>query len=89
VKSFENAVLGSPFTWSVQGTDGANRVFAQDTASTDFTGLAGDDTFTGSPGNDTFDGGPGTDHSLGMGAGDDTCISVEILDTPDCEHVTP
>jgi hypothetical protein len=87
VDGFENATLYASSNWAVRGTDGADTVATQ--SPTDFNALGGDDTFTGSPGNDTFDGGPGTDHSLGMGDGNDTCISVEILDKPDCEHVTP
>jgi Ca2+-binding RTX toxin-like protein len=83
---FETADV-STFTWAVRGTDAADAVVAEN--DTNFNALGGNDTFTGSRGNDTFDGGPGTDHSLGMGAGDDTCISVEILDKPDCEHITP
>jgi Ca2+-binding RTX toxin-like protein len=89
VANFEHAVLASPLDWSVQGSDKAETLVATSTARADFAALGGDDTFTGSPGNDTFNGGPGTDHSLGMGDGDDTCISVEILDKSDCEHVTP
>jgi hypothetical protein len=74
----------------VRGTDGPNFVDAQDALGpVEFFGLGGDDTFRGSGSGDTFNGGSGTDHSLGMGDGDDTCISVEILDKPDCEHVTP
>jgi hypothetical protein len=57
-------------------------------AGTTFDGLAGDDTFRGSDYDDTFDGGPGQDHSLGMGDGDDTCVSVETIDGADCEHVS-
>jgi hypothetical protein len=40
-------------------------------------------------GDDAFDGGLGNDHSYGMGDGDDTCISVEVIDGSDCEHINP
>jgi Ca2+-binding RTX toxin-like protein len=86
---FENANLGG-WKFAVRGTDGPNTILTNSNfagSSTYFTALGGDDTFQGSIGDDTFDGGPGTDHSLGMGDGDDTCISVEVLDKPDCEHI--
>jgi Ca2+-binding RTX toxin-like protein len=76
-------------TWTVRGTTGDDLMSAGSVKATTFTALAGDDTFLGSAYDDTFDGGPGTDRSLGMGAGDDTCISVEAFDVADCEHVLP
>jgi hypothetical protein len=75
--------------WTVTGTDGADELSGSGTTGTTFNGLAGNDRFQGSASDDTFHGGPGVDRSLGMGVGDDTCTSVEILDAPDCEHVTP
>jgi len=78
-------------TWTVTGTAGDDSV-SGDTASrfssVRFYGLGGDDVFDGTSGDDVFDGGPGHDHSLSMGDGDDTCISVETIDGNDCEHVS-
>jgi hypothetical protein len=85
---FENARLGG-VPWTIDGTLGANAIQAKDTLGTAFTGHAGNDTFVGSPSGDTFDGGDGTDVSFGMGAGTDTCISVEVFYAADCENVTP
>ena len=75
--------------WDVKGTDAANDLSAVSTAGTDFDALAGNDTFFGSSLDDVFAGGPGADHSRGMGAGSDTCVSVEVLDQMDCETVLP
>lgn len=78
-------------SWTVTGTTGDDMVTGAGIpggAGTTFDGLAGDDTFRGSDYDDTFDGGPGQDHSLGMGDGDDTCVSVETIDGADCEHVS-
>jgi Ca2+-binding RTX toxin-like protein len=76
-------------TWDVTGTDGPNEVSAGSLRATTFRALAGNDTFLGSAFDDVFDGGPGADRSSGMGAGVDTCISVEAFDVDDCESVTP
>jgi Ca2+-binding RTX toxin-like protein len=76
-------------TWTIQGTTGDDQLGATGSWGTTFNGLGGDDTFFGSSYDDTFNGGPGTDHSLGMGAGTDTCVSVEVIDGGDCENVTP
>jgi hypothetical protein len=84
---FENARFGG-LKWTVQGTAGANAIQGQETYGVDFAGLGGDDTYRGSINDDTFDGGAGTDRSLGTSDGNDTCISVEILDYPDCENVS-
>ncbi|MQA04611.1 MAG: hypothetical protein GEV07_18480 [Streptosporangiales bacterium] len=91
VGSFRDADLSSyGTTWVVRGTDHADNLNAAGTAGTTFRTLGGDDSFFGSASDDVFDGGPGTDHSLGMGVGDDTCISVEQDDQPaDCETVLP
>jgi Ca2+-binding RTX toxin-like protein len=88
----EQVWLNTPRTaWTITGTDGDDDV-AGDTrsalSSVFFDALGGDDTFDGTGGDDTFDGGPGNDHSLAMGNGDDTCISVETIDGDDCEHVS-
>jgi Ca2+-binding RTX toxin-like protein len=86
---FEQGDLATYGTaWTITGTSGDDTLFASGSAGTSFTGLAGDDTFMGSANDDTFNGGPGHDHSLGMGVGEDTCISVEVLDYPDCEHIS-
>jgi Ca2+-binding RTX toxin-like protein len=76
-------------TWTVTGTPGPDRLTASGSWGTVFLGGGGDDVFWGSAYNDTFRGGAGTDRSLGMGAGTDTCVSVEVLDEPDCENVSP
>jgi Ca2+-binding RTX toxin-like protein len=60
---------------------------AQQAKAAYFKGLAGDDHFLGSHGNDVFDGGPGND-SANMWVGDDTCISVEVIDDASCDHVS-
>jgi Ca2+-binding RTX toxin-like protein len=75
-------------SWNVTGTEEDDIVSGTATAQTTFDALGGDDTFRGSAGDDTFNGGPGQDHSLMMGDGDDTCISVEQIDGNDCEHVS-
>jgi Ca2+-binding RTX toxin-like protein len=76
--------------WTVTGTPGNDQVGGDTETPTSvaFDGLGGADTFQGTEGDDRFDGGPGNDTALGMGAGDDTCISVETIDQPDCEHVS-
>jgi Ca2+-binding RTX toxin-like protein len=84
----DHAILYTQGTsWSVTGTQDADWVDARFSGSTSFNGLDGDDTFLGGAGDDMFDGGPGQDQA-GMGDGDDTCISVEQLWRPDCEHVS-
>jgi Ca2+-binding RTX toxin-like protein len=75
--------------WTITGTPGPDTLSAAGSWGTAFTGRGGDDTFLGSAYDDTFRGGEGNDHSLGMGAGSDTCVSVEVLDSADCESVTP
>jgi len=75
--------------WTISGTDGPNEVSASGSEGTSFQGLAGNDSFLGSGSDDLFAGGHGVDHSLGMGSGHDTCTSVEVFDSPDCETVTP
>lgn len=88
--SFEDADLSTfGATWSVTGTSGPDSVSIGSTNGGEFDGLGGNDTFLGSGSDDTFNGGPGNaDHSLAMGVGTDTCISVEIIDGADCEIVT-
>lgn len=87
VSGFEHGDLNTYGTsWTVTGTDDAEELVAVGTSGTQFQALAGDDSFFGSPSNDTFDGGDGTDTSLGMGGGDDTCISVEAAPAGDCDH---
>jgi Ca2+-binding RTX toxin-like protein len=75
--------------WTIDGTSGPDRLSASGSWGTVFHGRGGDDTFLGSADDDTFHGGLGTDHSLGMGAGTDTCSSVEVIDETDCENTTP
>jgi hypothetical protein len=82
-------LYGASFTWHIRGTPGDDEILAGGTGGTTFDALAGDDAFAGSEFADVFDGGPGTDHSVQMLDGADTCISVEILDAPDCESVIP
>jgi len=90
VSGFEDATLSTYGTaWSVTGTEAADILGATGTRGTTFTALGGNDQFMGSSSDDTFLGGAGTDRSLGMGVGDDTCTSVETLDYPDCENITP
>jgi Ca2+-binding RTX toxin-like protein len=90
VTSFERVDLSAwGTTWTIQGTNGNDDVSASGSWGTTFNGLRGDDTFWGSAYDDFFNGGPGTDHSLGMGVGNDTCVSVEVIDGADCENVTP
>lgn len=89
VPHIDRAIFATAGTsWTVSGTDEADSVSVSGAAAGSFDGLAGDDTFRGSDGDDVFDGGAGDDHSLGMGDGDDTCVSVETIDGADCEHVT-
>lgn len=76
-------------SWTVYGTPNADEVSAGSMHSIVFDASAGNDTLLASAGDDTFNGGAGNDHSLAMGVGDDTCISVEVMDGADCEHVTP
>ena len=85
----EQARLSTKGTsWTVTGTSGDDSLFmAQQAAGAHFSGLAGDDTFLGSHGNDVFDGGPGND-SANMWDGDDTCISVEVIDDLSCDHIS-
>jgi hypothetical protein len=89
VPHIDRAIFGTTgTTWTVTGTDEADFVSVSGAAAGSFDGLAGADTFRGSDGDDVFDGGAGQDHSLGMGDGDDTCVSVETIDDADCEHVS-
>ena len=91
VSNLESASLpGWGTAWTVTGTPGNDYIGGDwNTPSpVTFYGLGGDDTFRGSDGDDLFNGGPGDDHSYGMGAGDDTCISVETIDGADCERVS-
>lgn len=88
--------VGTPYTasdqarWVVRGTAGDDRLSLADTAAGGtFRALDGNDTFRGSSADDIFNGGDGTDRSLGMGAGNDTCVSVEIYDVNDCEVQQP
>ncbi len=86
----EHARLSTKGTsWIVTGTPGDDSLaMAQQAKGSVFRGLAGDDTFLGSHGNDVFNGGPGND-SADMWAGDDTCISVEVIENLSCDHITP
>jgi Ca2+-binding RTX toxin-like protein len=76
--------------WTVTGTPGDDYVGGdwETSSPVTFYGLGGDDTFRGTEGDDVFDGGAGDDTSYGMGAGDDSCISVETIEQADCEHVS-
>jgi Ca2+-binding RTX toxin-like protein len=86
--SIERAIFATWGTsWSVTGTPGDDFVSGTGSSRTRFVGRAGADVFRGSEGDDVFRGGRGQDHSLGMGDGDDTCVSVEQIDRRDCEHV--
>ena len=76
-------------SWTITGTPGPDHLSASGSWGTIFHGRGGDDTFLGSADDDIFRGGLGTDHSLGMGAGTDTCSSVEVIDETDCENTTP
>lgn len=76
-------------TWDVRGSDGDDTVNVGSMHESTFRGLDGNDSFLGTAFDDTFDGGPGTDRSLGMGAGVDTCTSVEVLAPDGCESVSP
>lgn len=76
-------------SWSVRGTSADDVLLASGSQGTVFTGRRGDDTFMGSAYDDTFFGGAGQDHALDMGAGNDTCVSVETVDGDPCESVTP
>ena len=73
-------------SWDVTGTDNADDLSASGTAGTHFRALGGDDTFFGSVDDDLFDGGDGTDTALGMGAGNNTCVSVEMSPPGDCDQ---
>ena len=72
-------------SWDVTGTTNADDLSAAGTSGTHFQALGGDDTFFGSPDDDVFDGGDGTDTATAMGAGNDTCISVEVSPPGDCD----
>ncbi|HTR69820.1 MAG TPA: calcium-binding protein [Mycobacteriales bacterium] len=87
---FEDADLATWGTgWTIDGTGQDNLLIAGGGAGTTFFGHAGDDRFMGSTYPDVFDGGPGHDRSLSMGVDDnDTCISVEVFDYPDCDHIS-
>jgi Ca2+-binding RTX toxin-like protein len=76
-------------TWDVTGTAGDDTVNVGSMHASAFHGLGGNDSFLASAFDDTYDGGAGTDRSLGMGAGFDTCVSVEILAPDGCESVSP
>jgi hypothetical protein len=76
-------------SWTITGTAGPDRLSASGSWGTVFTGRQGDDTFLGSAYDDIFRGGLGTDHSTGMGAGTDTCSSVEVFEENDCEVTSP
>jgi Ca2+-binding RTX toxin-like protein len=89
VLSIEDANLSTYGTaWTVTGSDKSEALQASGTRGTAFTALGGDDQFSGSDSGDMFDGGEGTDRSLAMGAGTDTCRSVEVFDYPDCEVIS-
>jgi Ca2+-binding RTX toxin-like protein len=91
VSDIERASLpGWGTAWTVTGTSGDDFVGgdANTSSPVTFFGRGGDDSFRGTEGDDLFDGGSGDDHSYGMGAGDDTCVSVETIDQADCEHVS-
>jgi Ca2+-binding RTX toxin-like protein len=92
VAHIDQVSLSTPRTaWTVTGTTGDDSVWGDTNSalsSVSLDGLDGDDVFEGTGGDDRFDGGPGNDHSWGMYGGDDTCISVEIIDGDDCEHVS-
>jgi Ca2+-binding RTX toxin-like protein len=72
-------------SWDVTGSDDADDLNASGTAGTHFQALGGDDSFFGSVEDDVFDGGDGTDTAQAMGAGNDTCISVEVSPPGDCD----
>jgi Ca2+-binding RTX toxin-like protein len=74
-------------TWTVIGTSGPDSLSASGSWGTLFKGRHGDDTFLGSAYDDVFRGGRGSDRSRGMGAGTDSCLSVELLDASGCENV--
>jgi Ca2+-binding RTX toxin-like protein len=76
-------------SWEVWGTRGADEVSAAGEWGTVFHARAGDDVFAGSAGDDRYEGGPGHDVARFMGVGVDTCVSVEVLEQPDCENVLP
>jgi Ca2+-binding RTX toxin-like protein len=74
-------------SWRVTGTPAGDEVYGEASSGTSFHGLSGNDIFSGTAGDDVFNGGPGRDHSIGMYNGNDTCISVEIIDGADCDHI--
>lgn len=73
-------VAGTPnlTTYVTLGTEGMDRLFADDTGQL-MQGLGGDDTLTGGRGADTLDGGTGKDALYG-GAGSDTYIVDNVGD---------
>jgi Ca2+-binding RTX toxin-like protein len=75
--------------WEVWGTGSGEEVSAAGERGTVFHAREGDDVFAGSAGDDRFEGGPGTDTARFLGAGTDTCVSVEVLEQLDCEIVLP
>lgn len=75
--------------WEVWGTAGSDELSAAGEWGTVFHARAGGDVFAGSAGDDRYEGGPGHDVARYLGAGVDTCISVEVLEQPDCENVLP
>ncbi len=80
VVGFED-LLGSGFNDSVNGTDGANRLWGGAGADT-LAGWGGNDELYGGTGNDSLDGGAGDDTLVG-GAGADTLNGASGLDTAD------
>jgi Ca2+-binding RTX toxin-like protein len=74
--------------WTVHGTDGPDLLQASGSRGTWFAGGHGDDIFSGSAYDDTFRGGLGHDWARGMGDGQDTCVSVEVVDGNDCESTS-
>jgi len=90
VTGFEIADLSTfGASWSITGTGADEDVSVGSMRGSTFLGLGGDDEFLGSAFDDLFEGGPGIDRSHGMGAGTDTCRSVEVLEVADCETVSP
>jgi Ca2+-binding RTX toxin-like protein len=88
VARIERADLSSWGTaWTVIGTAGPDTLSAVGSWGTLFKGRRGDDTFSGSAYDDVFRGGRGSDRSPAMGAGTDSCWSVEVIEGSDCENV--